>query len=355
MEYDKILVVCVDRDADIFKKVGEKGPIMGRDRLLDTAVKLGLADPAETDTNALFEAVKLGDELREKGKTAEVAALVGDPDVGMISDMELSKQLDEVMERFKPEGLVLVTDGAEDEHILPIIQSKAKVISLKRVVVKQSEPLESTYYLFQDFLKEIVNDPKLSRLLIGLPGIALILYWLFGQYGWRLTVGVIGVFLFVKGFGLEGNIQRAYEEMKASLVGGKISFFTYAVAALIAIVGIAVGYDEIGRRAVPSGDLLTAGPIFLSTSVDLLVLAAIVALIGKSIDSLVEGKGVWTYFLLIIFAIALRIIVDAVSLFLLGEMTLAKFAISIILGLVLSIFSFSSIMAVRQPSRVEGS
>ncbi|MEE9593891.1 MAG: DUF373 family protein, partial [Candidatus Hydrothermarchaeales archaeon] len=207
----------------------------------------------------------------------------------------------------------------------------------------------------RDFLKEVVSDPALSRLLIGIPGIALILFMLFPQHGWRLILGVIGFFLLVKGFGLEGSIEKAYEELKASLLGGKISFFTYVVAALTAVVGIVTGYSEVVNRAIPISNLSTVVPVFITKSVDLLMLAAIVALIGKVIDAMVEGRSVSVYFLLIIFSIALRLILDAVGLFLLGEISLLKFAVSIILGLVLSIFSFSSIRAVGRPTRTEGS
>ncbi len=354
MEQKRLLVICVDRDADITVKTGESGPIVGKERILDTAMKLGLADPAEADTNALFQAVKIAEELKKKGMEVEVAALVGDTDVGITSDMELSRQLNAVLSQFQNDGVVVVSDGAEDEHILPIIRSMTKVISVNRLVVKQSEQLESTYYVIQDFLKEIVNDPKLSRLLIGTPGIAAILYMLFPQYGWRLIVGVIGVFLLVKGFGLEGYIQRSYNELKASLVGGKISFFTYAVAALIAVAGILIGYSEVSSRAIPR-DISIAIPLFMARSVDLFMLSAIVALMGKIIDALVEDRAISKYFLLMIFTVALRLIVDAISLYLLGEISLLKFALSIILGLVLSIFSFSSIIAVRRPAATEGS
>ncbi|MFQ5816098.1 MAG: DUF373 family protein, partial [Candidatus Hydrothermarchaeaceae archaeon] len=153
----------------------------------------------------------------------------------------------------------------------------------------------------------------------------------------------------------ENSIQKVYEELRVSLEGGKISFFTYVVAALIAAVGMVVGYSQVVDRAIPYSDLPMAVPVFMTQSVDLLMLAAIVALMGKIIDALVEGRSVSQYFILIIFSIALRLIVDAVGLFLLGEITMLKFAASIILGLVLSIFSFSSIRAVRHPARTDGS
>lgn len=349
MSQDRVLVLCVDRDADIRKKIGERGPLVGREKILDAAVRLGLADPAEADMNALFQAVKVADDLRAVGKNVEVAALIGDEDVGITSDIEIANQLNDVTNRFENDGVVLVSDGAEDEHVLPILQSKAKIISVRRVVVKQSEPLENTYYVLQDFLKDVVSDPKLARILLGLPGIAAILYMLLGQHGWRLIVGVTGVFLFIKGFNLEGSIQKIYNELRSSLMGGRVSFFTYMVAVLTVIAGLVVGYDEVRRRGMPFSDYIVSVPTFISESVDLLMLSAIVALAGKSIDAWVEHRSVGKYFQLMIFAVALRFILDAISLFLLGEITLAKFSLTVLLGLALSIFSFSYIMVFRKP------
>ncbi len=353
MAQDRILVLCVDRDADIRRKIGEKGPLIGRANILDAAMKLGLADPTEADMNALFQAAKVADDLKMAGKTVEVAALIGDEDVGITSDVEIAKQLDEVGRKFESDGLVFVSDGAEDEHVLPILQSKAKIISVRRVVVRQSEPLENTYYVLHDFLKDVVGDPKLSRVLLGLPGIAAILYMLLGQHGWRLIVGVTGVFLFIKGFNLEGTIQRIYNELRASLVGGRVSFFTYVVAAMTAIVGVVVGYDEVRRRGIPYGDYIISVPTFISESVNLLMLSAIVALSGKSIDAWVEHRSVGKYLHMMIFTVALRFILDAVSLFLLKDITLAKFSLTILFGLALSIFSFSYIMVVRSPTEAK--
>ncbi len=49
-----------------------------------------------------------------------------------------------------------MSDGAEDESIVPIIQSRVKIDSVRRVVVKQSEHLESTFYV----IKRLFEDPK---------------------------------------------------------------------------------------------------------------------------------------------------------------------------------------------------
>jgi putative membrane protein len=340
MDYNRVLVLCVDRDADLFVKAGEEGPVYGREAVLAAAQKLGLADPRESDTNSLYEAVRVCDAYRKKGVEAEVVAVVGSQELGLESDNRLSKQVDEVLRRFKAEGAVVVSDGAEDEHIMPIVESRVKVIGVRRVVVRQSERLESTYYLLQDFLKELVNDPKLSRLLIGLPGLALVLYMLLGSHGWRLIVGIVGVYLVIKGFGMENAIDKAYNEFKSSFILGKISFFTYGVAVLIAAAGIVVGYDELARRGVPLSPLSGSLPVFISESIDLLTFAALVALVGKGIDSFLEGESLRRYALIGVFIIAFRVVIDAVSLFMLGEINYASLALWVILGLILSMFTF---------------
>ena len=74
----KILILSVDRDNDIGIKTSIEGPIVGREKILDTAVKLAIKDPAESDMNVLFDAIKLFDEYQNCFKALEVAALTGD-------------------------------------------------------------------------------------------------------------------------------------------------------------------------------------------------------------------------------------------------------------------------------------
>lgn len=352
MEYNKILVICIDRDADIFRKIGEDGPIYGREKLLEAALRLGLADPSESDTNALFEAVKVGDYFKKGGKEVEVVTLVGSENLGIESDTKISKQLDEALEKNKPDGVIVVTDGAEDEYVLPIVQSRADVIAVKRVVVRQAERLESTYYVIQDFLRDIVSDPRIARLVLGLPGIVLVLYMLLGPISWRLIAGTVGVFLLIKGFGLEGTVQRIFEEFRSSVVTGKISFFTYVVSILIAVVGIAVGYDEVVGKGIALRSIREAAPVFSSGAIIFLSFAAIIALIGKSIDAVLEKQGAWRYMIMMVFVVACGIIINAASRFLIGEINNVELATWITSGLVLSMLGFLYLRSKWKASRV---
>ena len=116
----KTLVLCVDRDNDIGVKTGLHAPLVGRDQNLAAATKLGLADPEDSDVNALLSAVSIYDGLQKDNAEAEVATICGDVRVGPVSDLVLTKQLDQVLEQLRPDRVFLMSDGAEDEAFSPI-------------------------------------------------------------------------------------------------------------------------------------------------------------------------------------------------------------------------------------------
>ena len=121
----RILVLTVDRDNDLGNKTSIRGPVIGRRQVLTAALKLGIADPEESDTNAILGALRQHDTLKEANSEedeVEVAILTGDEKVGMRSDRAIAAQLEEVVAAFQPDEAILVTDGAEDESVLPIIQ-----------------------------------------------------------------------------------------------------------------------------------------------------------------------------------------------------------------------------------------
>ncbi|EEB74235.1 DUF373 family protein [Thermococcus sp. AM4] len=174
----KVLVLAIDRDDDFGIKAGVKGPVIGKGKCIDAALKLSLADPEDSDANVLYAAVKLYDELKESGEfeDVEVALITGHPDVGVKSDIELGRQLEAVLRKFPADGVIPVTDGAEDEQVFPILSSRLPIISSKRVVVKQNETIETTYYVIYRYIKEILSDPEASRVFLGIPGLIFLLY-----------------------------------------------------------------------------------------------------------------------------------------------------------------------------------
>lgn len=297
----KTLVICVDRDNDIGEKAGLETPVIGREASLSAATKLALADSEDSDINAIFEAIRIYERLSssEEGAEVEVVLVAGDKDVGIASDIKIGKELDDVLSKSGADSVILVSDGAEDECIIPIIQSRVKIDSVRRVVVRQSEPLESTFYV----LKRLFEDPKFSRTF--LPPIGLILLVLaislpFEQSG-KVIVGIIlgfiGIYILLKGLGYENIMTEFIDTVKQSLYSGKISFVTYICAVVLLLAGTSQGIVEytgyIEDLSEASERVLLTGMVYyLKGAIWWYVGAALAPVIGKMMNMLIEREKI---------------------------------------------------------------
>ncbi|RLJ03596.1 MAG: hypothetical protein DRP11_00195 [Candidatus Aenigmatarchaeota archaeon] len=285
----KILVLCVDRDDDIGRKTRKKGPFIGREKNLEVAISLALADPQDSDSNAIFEAIKTYDELKKEKKNVEVATVTGNPDVGVKSDELLTEQIKKVVKKTGSDRIILVSDGAEDEYIIPLIQNYGELLSVKRVVVKQSEKLEGMYYMIHDF----INDPKMAKIFLGVPALSLLLYAIFGDAGWRFVLGGVGLYLLIKGFQLEGFVASIFEELKTAFTSRRMSFFFYMVAILIGLIGLKSGYDSM--LPFSSADLIEVTSAFIHGSIGLLFLSSLSLLMGRVIVNYPKERDITKY------------------------------------------------------------
>ncbi len=139
----KTLVICVDRDNDIGEKAGLKTPIIGKEASLSAATKLALADPEDSDVNAIFEAIRLCEQLKstEENAGVEIVLIAGDKKAGVEADRKIGEELERVLSKTAVESAILVSDGAEDEWMITILGPRVKIDAVRRVVVKQSERL----------------------------------------------------------------------------------------------------------------------------------------------------------------------------------------------------------------------
>ena len=138
----RILILCVDRDADLDTKAAIKTPLVGRELNLNGAVSLALKDPEEPDANAMFEAVSLHDRLQKDKKPDEVfeiATICGTELGGVGADRKLVAELNTILESYNADEVILVTDGYTDEAVLPLVESRVPVSSVRRIIVKHSE------------------------------------------------------------------------------------------------------------------------------------------------------------------------------------------------------------------------
>ena len=332
MAKDRILVMSVDRDDDIGRKLDMKGPLVGKDKVLKVATNLSLKDPEDSDSNALFGTVKLFEELKVKYQ-AEIAVLTGHANRGIDADREIAKQLTKVLDKKPSDFVVLVTDGADDEHVIPIIQSHIPILSVKRIIVKQSERLESGYYKIKDFIKETLENPKFARLVFGLPAIALLLYALLGETGWRGIVGVVGAYLFIRGFKLEGYIFGVFNEFKDSFAKRRFAFFMYIVAIAVTALAVYRGYNSV-IDFINIG-LFEATSAFLVASIYFFWIAGTVAWLGKGITS--KDRKTSRIASVPLFGLAATLVIyNASEIILNPEISTFNFILSIVLGFVLA-------------------
>ncbi len=331
---DKFLVLCIDRDDDIGQKAKVSGPIIGREAVLSAANKLGLVDPEDTDFNALFDSIRVYEEVKKEHKT-EVAAITGHKDRAIKSDTEIARQLDIVLKKVNPSGVILVTDGADDEHVLPIIQSRVPIISIRRLVVRQAEQLESSYFKIKDFIDETLENPKYSSIIFGLPAILLILLGLFGNQGIRIVLFVLGAYLVIKWFKLERYIGRGYNELTTSFSKRRFAaFFIYIIGVIIGILAVYKGYNftlewvKIGYFEIAAS--------FLSASVYYIWLAFLIIWAGKTVYSPKISLNRAISIPVFVFAVSI-VIYNASQLVLKAENGMFNFLISIVIGFALII------------------
>lgn len=292
----KTLVTCIDRDDDIGWKAGLVTPIIGKEALLSAATKLALADAEESDVNAIFEAVRIYEQLRtgDTGVEPEVVLIAGDRSVGAVSDRKIGQKLDDVLAQFHADSAILVSDGAEDEWIIPIIQSRVKIDSVRRVVVKQIEPLENTFYA----LKRLMEDPKITRTF--LPPLGLILFLLAVSLLLNLSgetlgliLGIVGVYLMLKGTGRENLIIEFADSVKQSFYTGKISFVTYIVALVLLLVGTSQGIMGYTDASAEIGEwFLLSLVYFINSSIWWYIGAALAPIIGRMMSMVIEKERI---------------------------------------------------------------
>lgn len=329
---EKILVISVDRDNDIGEKVNIAGPIIGVKNNLEAASKLLLTDPEDSDANTVFAAVKISKDI----KNSEVITLTGDKHVGIDSDQIIASQLNKALKKIPAKKAVLVTDGAEDEFVIPLIQNRLDVISVKRIIIKQSQQLESTYYVITNFIRQVLKDPAMSRTILGIPAIALLLFAFLGSAGWRFVLGAIGLFLLVKGFQIEGFLGTILNEFKTALRKGKISFFLYIISLIFIVIGSVYGY--LNARPLESGIWFDVLLSFVYGSIYYFFVAGFLMWVGKVILHYNEKRRVARLFTILALLFSITIVArSATEMLLSPEIGMGGLIFSITLGFIVII------------------
>ena len=292
----KTLVLVVDRDDDFGVKGKVNTPVIGVQNCLDAATAFGIADPEDSDLNALFAAVSVCLEIQEDGHEADVALICGDEKVGHRSDLALVAQLEEVLDEIEPDSVVLVGDGAEDEYIYPIISSRAHVDSVRKVYVKQAPGIEGSFYI----ISKMLSDPgKRKRFLVPL-GLIIVLLSLFfitpalmvysadhdintlASMSGALAFFFIGFVIILYGY----NVAERYEEFRrnliSSLAGDTTRLIFLCIALSIIVIMAAWNYIELGDLYITS--IIQWWLYFVTSMIWPVVIALLVYMAGSAIQ-----------------------------------------------------------------------
>ncbi len=238
----RLLVICVDRDDDIGSKAGVITPVVGRNACIEAAQRLALEDPEDADSNSIFAAVKTFEDLTSKGYQAEVALVSGTQHKGVQGDEKIVSQVKAITMKFAANGAVIVSDGEDDESVIPIIQNVLPIVSVKRVVMRASRSVEYSYAVLGRYLKTIAFDSKYSKFFLGVPGMLLLIGGVATVLGltreiFAVLVSILGGAFLIRAF----DIDRAWTNWNKPTPGGFIRTFTLVAGIVMILASLTAG------------------------------------------------------------------------------------------------------------------
>jgi putative membrane protein len=248
---NKLLVICVDRDNDVGEKTGISTPVIGRDACIEAAQRLALEDPEDADSNSIFYAIKTYEDLVSKGYQTEVVTVTGVKERGVQADEKIAGEIRKVLEVFSATGAVIVSDGEDDESVIPIIQNVLPVVSVQRVIMKVSRTVEYSYAVFGKYLRMIAYDSKYSKFFLGVPGILLLIGGIATIIGYTaeifaVLVSILGGAFLIRAF----DVDRAWSNWAKPTPAGFIRVFTLVAGIMLILASIPAGISAVDASTI---------------------------------------------------------------------------------------------------------
>ncbi|NND85867.1 MAG: DUF373 family protein [Nitrosopumilus sp.] len=250
---NKLLVICIDRDNDVGEKAGILTPVVGRDACIEAAQRLALEDPEDADSNSIFSAIKTYEDLISKGYQVQVVTVAGVKEKGIQADEKILSETRKVLEKFSANGAVIVSDGEDDESVIPVIQNVLPVVSVQRVVMKVSRSVEYSYAVFGKYLKMIAYDSKYSKFFLGVPGILLLIGGVATIFGYSaeifaVLVSILGGAFLIRAF----DIDRALSNWSKPTPMDFIRIFTMVTGILLILSSVPAGWSGVDVKLLES-------------------------------------------------------------------------------------------------------
>ncbi|WP_372479935.1 DUF373 family protein [Halomicrobium sp. HM KBTZ05] len=337
-----LLILCVDLDDDLGRKTDCETPVVGRDAVESAAVELATADPEDSDVNVLFEGVHLYDSIDDEA--VEVAAVTGVDGSDVAANRAVGEEVDTVLASLTASEDVralLVTDGAQDESVVPVIRSRIHIDGVHRVVVRQAQDLESMYYT----IKQVLDDPETRGTILVPLGILLLIYPLAILANFLelpgsaigIISGLLGLYVLARGLGAEETLDRTVDRIRSGLYTGRVTVITYVVAAALMIIGGVRGVQTIESMAIESVAEAIAGLVF--GSVRWFAAAGITSSFGRVTDKYLSDSFEWRYLNAPFYVLSIAAVLYGVSAYFLGKATIEELAVALTAGTLLGLGS----------------
>jgi len=279
------LVVCLYRG--ILPDV--EPPVVGREAVESLVMTAGIDDPEDSRVNCILEGLRIAEDVDDG-----VVAVLSAPDDAVSSDRAIAGQVDALVAEYQPSSAVVVVDSAEDERLVPIVESRVQVDAVDRLVVRQARDIESTYYL----LKQFLADEELRKTVLVPVGAALLAFPALLYVAESMTVAlasitaVVGLFLLYKGLSIDDFLANFSAGIREAMYAGQVSLVTYVVAGGLALVGIFVGVLGVSSlEGAGIGELLLAMQ-FAHNAIPWLTAAALTASAGRLLDEFIRDDDI---------------------------------------------------------------
>ena len=360
-----LLVLCVDLDDDLGRKTDHDTPVIGRRNVERAAVDLATADPEDSDVNVCFEGCHLYDRITDE--TVEVAVVTGSEGSDVAANRKVGDEVDTVLASLatgEDVRALVVTDGAQDESVIPVIRSRVPIDGVRRVVVRQAQDLESMYYTF----KQVLSDPETRGTILVPLGILLLIYPVailadrLGLPGSTLGVvsALLGLYLLGRGLGVESVVDRAVDRTREGLFTGRVTLVTSVVAAALLVVGGVTGVETVEATRAAAGTLAPGRTVaaLVHGAVEWFAAAGVIASLGRVTDEYIAGTFRWRYLNAPFYVVAIAVVLHGVSAFFLRlpfanlPYLAAALAGGTLLGLISTLaFAVAEQRAPRDPDR----
>ena len=354
-----ILVLPVDLDDDLGRKTGVRTPVIGRDAVEEAAVKLATADPEDSDVNVLFQAINAYEDLRADptvDEEVEVAAVTGVNEGDVKANRAVGEEIDTVLAALstgEEVRAIVITDGAQDESVLPVIRSRVPLDGVRRVVVRQAQDLESIYYT----IKQVLSDPETRGTILIPLGVLLLVYpfsviagmlELPGAVVFGSISTLLGLYSLWRGLGLEEAVDGIAARARTGLYAGRVTIVTYLVAAALLVIGGVQGLDALEAAGGADGISVTQRlAVFVHASVQWAAAAGITSSLGQVTDEYLSEQFRWRYLNAPFYVVAIAIVLYGLSGYFLpnlpsagtAPLSLARLALALTAGTLIGVLS----------------